>query len=86
MFDDWPYERGSVRLASGDCLLFFTDGITEAANAGEEQFGEERLIELARTLPHRSAQEIRDGILEAVASHCGRRAEDDITLVVATVP
>jgi sigma-B regulation protein RsbU (phosphoserine phosphatase) len=87
---DWPYEQGRLQLTRGDRLLFFTDGITEAANGredqfGPEQFGEDRLIELARALRHRPAQEIKDRILAAVSSYCGGRAEDDVTLVVVAV-
>ncbi len=87
---DWPYQQGSLALTPGDRLLFFTDGITEAANGredqfGPQQFGEDRLIELARALRQRSAPEIKDRILDAVSKYCGGRAEDDITLLVMAV-
>jgi phosphoserine phosphatase RsbU/P len=85
VFKDWEYEEGSLELQSGDRLLFFTDGITEAANAGAEQFGEERLIELARALRDGTAVELRDRILASVSSFCGGRADDDITLLVLAV-
>ena len=85
IFKDWQYEQGSLQLASGDRLLFFTDGISEAANAQAEQFGEERLIELARALRDRPAPEIRDRILESVSNFCGGRADDDITLLIVAV-
>jgi sigma-B regulation protein RsbU (phosphoserine phosphatase) len=85
VFKDWPYAQGTVQLASGDRLLFFTDGITEAENDREEQFGEDRLIELARALRHRRAPEIKDQILDAVSRFCRGRAEDDITLLVLAV-
>jgi phosphoserine phosphatase RsbU/P len=95
VFKDWPYEQGKIELAGGDRLLFFTDGVTEAGNIreeqfgpeqfGPEQFGEDRLIELARTLRHYPAEAIRDRILDAVSRYCGGRAEDDITLVAVAV-
>jgi len=85
VFKDWPYEQGTIQLDSGDRLLFFTDGITEAESDREEQFGEDRLIELARALRHRRAPEIKDQILDAVSRFCGGRAEDDITLLVLAV-
>jgi sigma-B regulation protein RsbU (phosphoserine phosphatase) len=86
VFKDWPYQQGTISLAAGDRVLFFTDGITEAFNAQDEEFGETRLIELVRTLRDRSAQEITDRVLQAVRMYAGGRAqEDDITLVVVAV-
>ncbi len=90
VFKDWPYQQGSVELGSGDRLLLFTDGITEAANTNQEQFGEARMIELARSLRHApadaaargSAEDLRDRILAARSAFCGGRADDDITLLV----
>jgi phosphoserine phosphatase RsbU/P len=85
VFKDWPYEQGTLQLASGDRLLFFTDGITEAESDREEQFGEDRLIELARALRRHNAADMKDRILDAVSGFCGGRAEDDITLLVLAV-
>ena len=85
VFKTWPYQQGEVELASGDRVLFFTDGITEAANASEEEFGEERLIELARALRTCRARELRDRILQSVAAFRGGVAEDDITLLIVAV-
>jgi len=85
VFPEWPYEQGEVALASGDRLLLFTDGITEAANAQDEEFGEERLIELASALRDRGAHELKNRILQAIAGFTGGRARDDATLVVVSV-
>lgn len=88
VFKDWPYQQNSIQILPGDRLLLFTDGITEAANASQdqygpqEQFGDERLIDLARSLRRGSAEQLRDGILSAVSAFSGGRAEDDITLLV----
>jgi sigma-B regulation protein RsbU (phosphoserine phosphatase) len=85
VFPEWPYEQGEAALASGDRLLLFTDGITEAADAQEEEFGEERLIELAAALRDRGAHELKNRILQAIASFTGGRAQDDATLVVVAL-
>lgn len=85
VFEQWQYQQASVQLQSGDRLLLFTDGITEAADAHQEEFGEQRLIELLRALRHRCAQEIKDGILHAVTGFRDGPAEDDITLIVLAV-
>ena len=46
---DWPYQDYTAQLQPGDQLLLSTDGITEAENAKLEEFGDERLLEAART-------------------------------------
>lgn len=85
VFEDWDYQEASVQLRSGDRLIFFSDGITEAESAAREPFGEERLVEMARALRHQPAEQIKDRILESVSGFCGGRAGDDITLVVVAI-
>ncbi|HKX00493.1 MAG TPA: SpoIIE family protein phosphatase [Bryobacteraceae bacterium] len=82
---DWQYEQAEVALESGDRLILFTDGLTEAANATEEEFGEERLVELAAALRDRGAHELKNRILQTVSSFTGGRAQDDVTLLVAAL-
>ena len=41
--EQYPYEEGEVKIASGDVLLLYTDGISEAQNEDEKEFGEEKL-------------------------------------------
>src|SRR6185436_18981766 len=50
LFPDMSYEEASVDLRPGDVLVAFTYGVTEALNAAEEEFGEERLKELLRAV------------------------------------
>jgi len=85
VFRDWPYEQGEAALQPGDRLLLFTDGITEAATARHEEFGEERLIELASALRDRGAHELKNRILQAIHSFTAGKAQDDATLVVIAV-
>ena len=77
------YRTTSVPARAGDLLVLFSDGITEAPNRREEQFGEERLmavVEQTRELPARA---ICDAILAAVRTFIGDRpAPDDQTLLV----
>ena len=82
VFSEWSYEQAEVTLAPGDRLLLFTDGITEAANSIEEEFGEERLEELAVALRERDAAEMKDRILQSVAAFTAGSKQDDATLVV----
>ena len=77
------YRTTSVPAHAGDLLVLFSDGITEAPNRRDEQFGEERLmavVEQTRELPARA---ICDAILAAVRTFIGDRpAPDDQTLLV----
>jgi phosphoserine phosphatase RsbU/P len=85
VFPQWPFQQAEVQLRAGDRLVLFTDGISEAANARDEEFGEERLVELIRALRDRGAHELKDRILQAVAGFTGGRSQDDATLVVVAV-
>ena len=78
------YEQGAVTLAAGDLLVAFTDGITEAMNAGDEEWGEERLVEAVKCCAIlASASEIIPRIMQAAdAFVAGAKQHDDMTLVI----
>jgi len=78
------YESRSCRLARGDVLMLFSDGVTEALNPANEEFGDDRLVEILQMNRGRSADEIIAKVTEAVALFAaGAPAADDLTLVVA---
>ncbi len=79
--------EASVTLAPGDCLVLYTDGISEAANAGQELFGEDRLARFLAGLPRDlPAVEVADRTLAEVRAHlAGVEPGDDMTLVVLRV-
>jgi sigma-B regulation protein RsbU (phosphoserine phosphatase) len=84
MFPDYPYEQCDVELQRGDLLVAFTDGITESENAKEEQFGDERLIELLRRNAERPLEEILGKVMESVGSWAhDPSTRDDITMLLA---
>jgi len=78
------YAEGEVTLGAGDLLLLFSDGVTEAADAGGRPFEEAQLAEALRTLAGRPAQEVLDGLLARVRAHTGDddAHADDVTLLV----
>lgn len=82
VFPDGLYEAGTVPFSAGDRLVLYTDGITEARNGDDEEFGEPRLTSLA--VEHRgcSAPALQSRLVDAVASFAGRRFTDDATLMV----
>ncbi len=69
-------------FGSGDVLVLYTDGVSEAPNEEDKEFSGPRLADTVRSLHHRSAQEMNDGILEAVGRFAGETPQrDDLTLV-----
>lgn len=73
----------SLPMSSGDVLLFFTDGVNEAVDHKELEFGEERIKTILSLAAPNGAQAVVDAICEAVRKFIGDEAQaDDITLVV----
>lgn len=80
---DLPFDDETVPLVSGDVLCLYTDGITEAWNEAEEEYGEERLIELLSSSTNLSAKEILGKLLNDVKLHVGKAVpSDDITCII----
>ena len=85
MFKDVAWEQRTVQLDPGDLLVLYSDGVTEAQDAHEEFFDEERLLEVGQANLGRSAQEVHDTILAEVDGFVGDAPQvDDITLMVLT--
>jgi phosphoserine phosphatase RsbU/P len=85
VFPDWTYETSQLQLEQGDRLLLFTDGITEAGTGGDQEFGEERLVNSARECISRSAGEIKLRILADARKFCDQQLHDDATIIVIAV-
>jgi sigma-B regulation protein RsbU (phosphoserine phosphatase) len=82
LFADAAYELQKVRLRSGDLMICYTDGVTEAMDPDQAEFGEERLLECMLAHRDRSAQEIIGAVREAVHRHTrGAPQHDDLTLL-----
>jgi sigma-B regulation protein RsbU (phosphoserine phosphatase) len=78
---DATYRRGFVKLEAGDLLCMYTDGIVEAADAQDREFGIDRLIKIVKANRTRTAQEIGQEVLARVAKW-GREDQDDRTVVI----
>ena len=86
MFEEVEFGRRSIELRTGDTLVVYTDGITEAANSDWEEFGEERLAGVVSRHAQLPPVDLSHCILEQVGAHSGRATQqDDLTLVVARV-
>ena len=80
------YERGVFSHQSGDLLVLFTDGVSESMNARFEEWGEERLIEFAKTCyPLPAAEGLRRILSAAQGFAAGASQHDDMTLIVIRV-
>jgi phosphoserine phosphatase RsbU/P len=86
MFPEMVYEEATVELWPGDVLLAFTDGVPEAHNPENEEFGEERLQLLLRQTAHLPANEISARLSDEMKDWI-RDAEqyDDLTFIVMKV-
>lgn len=84
LFEEWDCSVEERQLASGDVLVIYTDGISEAAATEEgEEFGEERLTAQIKTSQHQSANQILDEIVSTVMEFSQGEQADDMTLIVA---
>lgn len=86
LLDDVTYEEKSIALNTGDILVLYTDGVTEARNPAKEQFGEEKLQKLLSKHRSLSPDELKDKIYKAIRKHTkGAEQQDDITLLILKV-
>jgi sigma-B regulation protein RsbU (phosphoserine phosphatase) len=86
MFPDCEFEQKTVRLETGDLLVAYTDGVTEALNSQEEEYGKQRLAALLVTARELTAAELANRIALSVREWVGSAAQsDDLTLIVLKV-
>ena len=82
VFAHGAYRQDRIPIGTGDRLVLFTDGISEAQNPGDQEFGEDRLVDLAREHRACSAPALQARITETVAGFAAGRFQDDATLIV----
>ena len=86
LFPQSSYEECAVELRAGGVLMAFTDGVPEALNPQEEEFGEERLKELLRESAHLPVSEMASRIASELKSWIGSAAQyDDLTFILVKV-
>ncbi|MBI2842524.1 MAG: SpoIIE family protein phosphatase [Armatimonadetes bacterium] len=84
IFEDARFEETEEQLDSGDVLLLFTDGVSEARKE-REMYGEDRIKAVVARYARLSPSEIADSVLHDVQSFSGGRLSDDVALVVMKV-
>jgi sigma-B regulation protein RsbU (phosphoserine phosphatase) len=85
-FENSKYEERPLGLIPGDIIVLYTDGVTEAKNEKEEEFGTKRLKQVINDSCHLSAPEIQNNIYQTVKDFTGNLPQaDDLTLIVIKV-
>jgi sigma-B regulation protein RsbU (phosphoserine phosphatase) len=83
LFRDISYNEWTVELEAGDCLVLFTDGVTEARNEAGDFFGETRLEQVVAASAATGAAGLRQAIVDAIAAFAGSTPPaDDCTVVI----
>lgn len=85
VFPDAEYIDAEVALHSGDRLLLYTDGVTEARNDADEEFGEERLLAALVRNRHLGAAQLHAAVMEEVTRFAPAGFQDDATLLAVAV-
>ena len=78
-----PYEETQVDIARGDCVVLCSDGVTDAQNEAEEEFGEARLTAAVRASIDAPVGVMVERVFDAIDAFAGGAAQfDDITILV----
>ncbi len=82
-FDEAQFQEKEIILKKGDIVIFYTDGITEAIDENNQQFGMERLIKVLKDNPYLQATELIKVIKEKIEEFSKDQPQfDDFTLVI----
>ena len=79
---DVEYEEGTIRIERGDRLALFTDGITEAANASGDEYGDSRIESILRMSLDETASAAANRVITDAARFCDGEFNDDVTMIV----
>jgi phosphoserine phosphatase RsbU/P len=83
LFAEWACHTAEVHLSPGDLFAIYTDGITEAVNQRDEEFGEARLLDVMMRASDQPPRDIVAAVFDDVRRFSGDEQRDDVTLIVA---
>jgi sigma-B regulation protein RsbU (phosphoserine phosphatase) len=83
LMEPWSCETAEVGLQTGDTLVVFSDGATDALTDDGEEFGEKRLLETVQAHIEKPVAELLGAVVDTVRRFSGTEQEDDLTLLVA---
>ena len=82
-FSQAEYKEGTLQLEQGDALVMYTDGVTEAMNTANEEFGTERFEKILKPVADKSCQQIIEAVKAGIADFVnGAEQSDDITMLI----
>jgi phosphoserine phosphatase RsbU/P len=86
LLENFAYEQGTVSLQVGDTLVAFTDGISEAMNSADEEWGEDRMMAAIQKCDGMNADQLMQQIfVEADKFVAGAKQHDDMTVVILRI-
>jgi len=86
LFPELPYEGEEIADISDKPFFVYTDGLNEAENRQQEQFSDERLLEIMETTPFESSQKMIELLVEEVEKHRdGAEPNDDLTMLCVKI-
>lgn len=86
LFAQWQFTADTIKLEVGDTIVFFTDGVVEAANRDDEFFGNDQLLELVMDNISLDPESLRSRIIGSVMEWAGTEPQgDDITIICLKV-
>ncbi|HEY6249190.1 MAG TPA: SpoIIE family protein phosphatase [Candidatus Angelobacter sp.] len=83
LFPEWECEISEVRLEPRDILVLYSDGVTEAANDHDEEFGESRMMQTLQSANSAPASALLSRLLDAVGQFSAGKQSDDVTVIIA---
>jgi serine phosphatase RsbU (regulator of sigma subunit) len=83
MFSPWECRTAELSLSAGDLLAIYTDGITEAFDADDQEYGEDRLVETLHVHRELAPPQLVSAIYESVRRFSPQEQRDDMTVIVA---
>ena len=85
LFEEWECVVAETTLAPGDILALYTDGVVEARNANQKEFGEDGLVRTLSQNRHLDAPSLVETVVATVQQFTAGEQSDDLTLLVARV-
>ena len=83
MLPDASYEAATVEIADGDLLVMYSDGLVEAANDTQQEYGDARLVALLQTHGEETPAQLRKSILSSLAAFASPDVlQDDLTFAI----
>lgn len=82
IFKEWSFQESQILIHPGETLVLFSDGVTEAGQEKDNEFGESRLEEIVKAARDNSLGQIQEKILTALRDWAGQELEDDMTLLL----